>query len=51
MYNLSRRPAQLFDGEGVDINFTKTDVRWVHHPQSDALVVEVLLVYMMFTEC
>ncbi|XP_074374821.1 uncharacterized protein LOC141715244 [Apium graveolens] len=40
VYHLADRPPQYFEGEDEDIIFTREDVKWVHHPHSDALVVK-----------
>ncbi|KAK1389694.1 hypothetical protein POM88_017872 [Heracleum sosnowskyi] len=39
--HLSERPPKLFKGEDIQIIFSEEDARWVHHPHSDALVVNV----------
>ena len=39
--NLSLRPPKVFKGEAADITFTEEDAKWVHHPHSDALVVNI----------
>ena len=41
--NLSLRPPKVFKGEAVDITFTEEDAKWVHHPHSDALVVNIMI--------
>ncbi|XP_017217112.1 uncharacterized protein LOC108194669 [Daucus carota subsp. sativus] len=41
VFRLSERPPKLFKGEDTQIIFLEEDARWVHHPHSDALVVNV----------
>lgn len=43
IHHLSERPPKLFKGEAMDISFTEEDAKWVHHPHSDALVINVYI--------
>ena len=41
VFRSSERPPKLFKGEDTQFIFSEEDARWVHHPHSDALVVNV----------
>ncbi|XP_074339734.1 uncharacterized protein LOC141677626 [Apium graveolens] len=40
---LEDRPPKVFKGESVDITFKEKELRWVHHPHNDALVITMLI--------
>ena len=39
--HISEMPPKMFKGEDTQIIFSEEDARWVHHPHSDALVVNI----------
>ncbi|XP_074323167.1 uncharacterized protein LOC141660104 [Apium graveolens] len=40
---LEDRPPKIFKGESTDITFRERELRWVHHPHNDALVITMLI--------
>ncbi|KAL8119044.1 hypothetical protein AgCh_016520 [Apium graveolens] len=41
IHSLETRSTKVFKGESMDITFREADVRWVHHPHNDALVISL----------
>ncbi|XP_074351903.1 uncharacterized protein LOC141691055 [Apium graveolens] len=41
IHRVETQPPKLFKDEFMDITFREADVRWVHHPHNDVLVISI----------